>query len=124
MYYNNYFDNDYSDDENDLNNKDELTSDIIEELNYDNKISIINFYKDKLLKEPEFIGLKNICSGKILNIIENNLNSSNIKISKNDYKINLEQYYIFNDMYLELNLEPNNHIFNLVTNKIFKIIYL
>ena len=124
MYYNNYFDNDYSDDENDLNNKDELTSDIIEELNYDNKISIINFYKDKLLKDPEFIGLKNICSGKILNIIENNLNSSNIKISKNDYKINLEQYYIFNDMYLELNLEPNNHIFNLVTNKIFKIIYL
>ena len=118
MYYNDY----NSDDECDVSG--ELTGDIIEELNYDKDIKIVDFFKDKLVKEPEFIGLKNICSGKILDIIKNVTFNPNEKIHKNDYIIDLEQRNIFNDMYLELNLQPNNNIFNLVTKKIFKIIYL
>lgn len=111
-------DNDYdTEDDNEYN---ELSVDIICELNYDKKIEIINFYKEKLLKEPEFIGIKNICSGKILNFIEN----KNNKLIKKDYKVNSEQYLIFLNMYSELNYECNYNIINSLVSKIFNYIYV
>lgn len=112
--------NDIDDEEeNDYN---ELSSDIIEEFNYDNKINIINFYKEKLLCEPEFIGIKNISAGKILYIIENL--SKDYKLHKKDYKLNNEQYIIFSNMYKDLDCIGNINIFNLVTKKIFSNIYI
>ena len=66
MYY--FDENDYDSDENIEYN--EYTPDIIEEFKYDKKIEIVNFYKEKFSREPEFIGIKNISSGKILSFIK------------------------------------------------------
>ena len=116
-----YFDeNDYeSDDDNEYN---EFSADIIAEFKYDKKIKIVSFYKDKLSKEPEFIGIKNICGGKILSLIESITKSE--KLTKKDYKLNSEQYLIFVNMYSELDLTGNYDIFNTVTKKIFNEIYV
>ena len=116
-----YFDeNEYDSDED--NEYIEFSLDIIAEFKYDKKIEIVSYYKEKLSKEPEFIGIKNICSGKILSFIEDTTKPE--KLTKKDYKLNFEQYLIFIDMYSELNLIGNYHIFNLVTKKIFNIIYV
>ena len=120
----NYFEeNDYDSSED--NEYNEFTADIIAEFNYDKKIEIVSFYKEKLSKEPEFIGIKNICSGKILSFIEDtNKVEKPKKLTIKDYKLNFEQYSIFIDMYSELNLTGNYYIFNLVTKKIFSKIYV
>ena len=118
-----YFDeNDYDSDENNNNEYNELSSDVIKELNFDKKIEIVSFYKEQLYKEPEFIGIKNICSGKILSFIEDTKEAQ--KLNKKDYKLNFEQYSIFTDMYSELNLTGDYDIFNTVTKKIFSKIYI
>ena len=115
-----YFDeNEYDSDED--NEYIEFSPDIIAEFIYDKKIEIISYYKEKLSKEPEFIGIKNICSGKILSFIED---TKPEKLTKKDYKLNFELYFIFIDMYSELNLIGNYHIFNTVTKKIFSKIYV
>ena len=117
----NYFDeNDYDSSED--NEYIEFSAYIIAEFNYDKKIEIVSFYKEKLSKESEFIGIKNICAGKILCLIENVIKPE--KLTKKDYKLNHEQYLIFVDMYSELNLTGNYHIFNTVTKKIFEKIYV
>ena len=100
----------------------DFSEDIIQEINYDKKIEIVNFYKKKLSNEPEFIGIKNICSGNILLFMEERIKSK--KLTRKDYKLNFEQYCIFNDMYSELNLIGNYDIFNIVTKKIFDKIYV
>ena len=124
-----YLENDYDSDDIDSILYKEYTPDILAEFEEDKKIEVIQFYKEKLSKEPEFTGINNISCGKILNIIENT--NKNYKIYKHGYKLNEDQYYIFNDMYSELNNILNNkkkliqdfNIYNIVTNKIFKIIY-
>jgi len=117
----NYFEeNDYDSSED--NEYNEFTADIIAEFNYDKKIEIVSYYKEKLSKEPEFIGIKNICTGKIISFIEDTTKPE--KLTKKDYKLNFEQYSIFIDMYSELNLTGNYHIFNSVTKKIFSKIYV
>ena len=130
----NLLENDYDSDEMDINSYNEFSLDIIAEFEEDKKIQIIDYYKNLLYKEPEFIGIKNICSGMILSIIENinNMNNINYAINKTDYQLNTVQCYIFNDMYLELNsilnfkkqLTQNINIYNLVTKKIFEKIYV
>lgn len=117
-----YFDENNIYDSDEYDEYSEFSEDIIEEFNYDKKIEIVNFYKEKLSKEPEFIGLKNICSGKILSFIENTTKYE--KLTKKEYKLNFEQYSIFINMYSELNLKGNYYIFNLVTKKIFNKIYV
>ena len=115
-------------DENDYNSEEEVysvlefPSDIIEELEYNIKIGIVSFYKDILLREPEFIGIKNISTSNILYIIENT--KKELKLNKKDYKLNFEQKKIFDRMYSELNLLKNYNIYNLVTKKIFNKIYV
>ena len=126
---NTFYENDYDSDENENGTLNDYTPEIIAEFEEDNKLSIINFYKEKLSKEPEFIGIKNISCGKILNIIENiHLE----KLNKNDYELNEIQYNIFNDMYLELSsfsnikktMVNNVNFYNLITKQIFDIIYV
>lgn len=125
-----YLENDYDSDDTDSNLYKEYTTDILAEFEEDKKIEVIQFYKEKLSKEPEFIGINNICSGQILNIIENI--NKNHKNYKHCYKLNEGQYYIFNDMYSELNNILNNkkkliqdlNIYNIVTNKIFDLVYV
>lgn len=128
-----YLDNDYDSDEIDSNLYKEYTADILAEFEEDKKIAVVQFYKEKLSKEPEFIGINNISSGKILNIIENtnNLSARDLKLYKN-INLSVEQYYIFNDMYSDLNsvLNINKHltmgmsIYEFITNQIFKNIYV
>ena len=127
---NSYLENDYDSDDIDSNLYKEYTPDILAEFEEDKKITVVQFYKEKLSKEPEFIGIKNISCGKILNIIENT--NKNYKNYKYGYKLSTEQYYIFNDMYSELNNVLNNkknliqdlNIYNIVTNKIFDLVYI
>ena len=113
-------DNDYSDEDDE---EIELSDDIKEELEYDMKINIINKFKSYITYESEFIGIKNISSGKILEIIENNKNNTNIcsyDYCLNDYKIDL-----FNNLYIELfNKVSNRNMYNIITNKIFEVIYV
>ena len=117
MYF--FYENEFDSDENEYF---EYSLDIIEDFKYIKKNKILSFYKEKLSKEPEFIGIRNICSQKILSLIEDTNKPE--KLTKKDYKLNYEQYSIFKDMYSELNLIGNYHIFNLVTKKIFNIIYV
>jgi hypothetical protein len=112
--------NEYDSDEE--NEYTDLNGDIITELIYDKKLNIVNFYKEKLSYEPEFIGIKNISSYMILFIIENT--NKYKKLSKKDFKLNFEQYILFTNLYSELNLIGNFDIFNLVTKKIFSKIYV
>lgn len=108
-----------SDEDND--NYIELPYDIIKELEYDKKINIVNFYKQLLEKEPEFYGLNNINSGKFLNVLEN---TKIFKMDKNDYKINYEQYLIYNKLYNDLKLDGNYDLYNSITKNIYKLIYI
>ena len=40
------------------------------------------------------------------------------------YKLNLDQHYIFNNLYIDLEMKGNIDIYNIVTNKIFNKIYV
>ena len=57
----------FSDEDNDTIADEE---EIQKEKNYQNKIDIINQFKVDIAYEPEFIGIKNICSQEILDLIE------------------------------------------------------
>ena len=118
--------NDY-DTEEEKENYIEYTSDIIAEIQYDNRINIIKFYKELLLKSPEFIGINNISSGEILNIIEcvyNNYNNEVSYLLRKDYRINEEQLNIFDNMFKDLRLKQNENIYNIVTKRLFNRMYV
>ena len=120
----------YLNDDNDYDTDDENTKyTILEKLNdyeYIEKISIVNYYKELLSYEPEFVGIKNISSGEILKIIETYRKPKklNHKQYKKEYKLNIDQYCIFTDLYNDLEMEYSIDILNLVTNKIFNKIYV
>ena len=119
-----------NDDDNDYDTDDENSKyTILEKFNDNNyfeKISIINYYKNLLSYEPEFIGIKNISSGEILKIIETYYRPRTInnKQYKKMYKLNLDQNYIFNNLYIDLEINGNIDIYNVVTNRIFNKIYV
>jgi len=118
----------YPDEENDFDSDNddniELNSEYFNIIKFDNDIEIINNYKQVLLKEPEFIGIKNICSAEILYYIKNPNVISNKNGRKNvEYHLNDEQLDIFFSMYYELNIKYNELILNNVCNKIFNKIY-
>ena len=120
----------YLNDDNDYDTDDDNSKyTVLEKINdndYFEKISIINYYKDLLSCEPEFIGIKNISSGEILKIIETYYRPQriNYKQYKKMYKLNLDQHYIFNNLYIDLEMKGNIDIYNIVTNKIFNKIYV
>lgn len=120
----------YLNDDNDYDTDDENSKyTILEKFNDNNyfeKISIINYYKNLLSYEPEFIGIKNISSGEILKIIETYYRPKtiNYKQYKKMYKLNLDQNYIFNNLYIDLEMKGNIDIYSVVTNKIFNKIYV
>lgn len=121
MYYEEYCE--YSDDDND-NAYSEYSPEILAEFQYDYKISVVEFYKELLKKEPEFIGIKNISCGKILEILESN-NDNKKKLSKHKvYSLNTEQNNIFYNLYKDLGFKGDVNIYNEVTNKIFNHIYI
>ena len=66
MYYSEEF-NDYDSDE--AEELCEFNSEVQAEFKLDKHISIVQFYKELLIKEPEFIGINNICCAELLNII-------------------------------------------------------
>lgn len=136
-----YEENDYeSEDDNNVLN--DYTNEIVQESNNDKKISIIMFYRDLLSKEPEFIGIKNMSSAKMLEIIQSiNLNTVNkYKLTKKSHILTKDQITIFNNLYFSLKInfiskiKKNNKnkelndiklkIYNVVTNIIFSKIYV
>lgn len=90
------------------------------EIKYDNDIDSIIFYKEKLEKHPDFIAIKNICSGEILNIIKKSQ-----LVNKGNYgNFDDDIYDIFYKMCDELEISLNKEKINYVINKIFKRIYV
>lgn len=108
----------FSDDEMDC--RAEYSPEMLADMLYEKNIGIISFYKDQLMKEPEFIGIKNMCSAKILDIIQNT--KSPIKFNK--ISLTDDQIRIFNNIYTDLEMNLDYNIYVAVTKKIFDIIYI
>lgn len=118
MYLNDYNEEYYSDEDNDI--RAEYSSEILEEMEYDKNISIVSFYKELLMKEPEFIGIKNMCAAKIFDIIQN----TKFPIKYNKINLTNDQISIFNNMYTDLKLNLDYDIYIAVTKNIYDIIYV
>ena len=123
-----YFEeNDYGYDEIEFNEKGEYTEDILSEFELDDKIEILNYYKNILIYDPDFIGFKNLSSMQFLNIIENTNNSYKPKSrleKRKEHKITNEQYNIFSDIFMELNIEYDSNKLQNIIDKIFNLIYV
>jgi len=101
----------------------ELNPDILKEIEHDIKINIIQFYKELLYNEPEFIGIYNISSFEILYIIETTHCVG--KLYKKDHDLTDDQIKIYDNMYIDLFKNKSTiDIYNTVTNKIFDKIYV
>lgn len=123
--YINVNDNDY-DNDND-NEYNDYTEDILAEIKLDNKINIIDYYKNILLKDPDFIGLKNLSLIKFLNIIEctnSNYKKKSRLEKRNQHKITEEQFNIFYNIFIDLDINYNDNKLRNVIDSIFNIIYV
>lgn len=118
-----YDDNEYDSDLEYYEYKDKLSPELINEFQTDKKLSIINFYKNILYLESEFIGIRNISSVDILYIIETTTKVA--KLHKKDYSLTKDQLRIFNNMYYDLYGYTNSiFVYNQITKKIFNKIYV
>lgn len=118
-----FFENDYDSEDDDY--VDSYESDTLK--NHLIQLEIVTFYKELLEKEPEFIGIKNICSEELLNIIKSSNYIKKFELKKLSYELNYDQILIFNRMYDDLgiyNFINNTDIFKLVTKKIYKRVYV
>lgn len=116
----------YYSDDNDYSDEDdyyiELPNDIKEEIEYDLKMNIINRFKSYIKDEPQFIGINNICSAKILNIIENN--NTYTYYYYNDF-LNKHEINLLDNLCKELFNETYSiDIYNNIASKIFEVIYI
>lgn len=120
MYFNDELNN-FSDDENDsvIDN-----SEINYEHQYEYKIKLIMQFKTDISFEPEFIGIKNICSQEILDYIENTYTA--VKIPRcHKFEVSDEQMRYFKRLYNNLGIDIwNDNIIKTVIYKIFKKIYV
>ena len=126
----------YIDDE--LEIIDDLTQENDNEIEYERKLSIVQFYKSLLVKEPEFIGISRLSSGRILNIIEleylkyqnmvqrrnKNVNIIQQRLTTYVNIVTLDQINLFDNMFNDLRLNKNKYIYNLIIKKIFKTLYV
>lgn len=126
----------YIDDE--LETIDDLTQENENEIEYERKLSIVQFYKSLLVKEPEFIGISRLSSGRILNIIEleylkyqnmvqrrnKNVNIIQQRLTTYVNIVTLDQINLFDNMFNDLKLNKNKYIYNLIIKKIFKTLYV
>lgn len=114
--------NDY-DSGNDYEEFNELSPEILKEIENDRRFNCVLFYKEKLYNEPEFIGIKNISCAHILFLIETTCIAC--KFNNKDYKLTDDQIVIFDNMYIELfGNKSNINIYNTVTKKIFQKLYI
>tara|TARA_Y100000022_G_C13058665_1_gene287813 strand:+ start:188 stop:550 length:363 start_codon:yes stop_codon:yes gene_type:complete len=120
MYYSD--ENDFEfDSEEDINDTNYL---IDNDNNFNQIVEIINFYKDKLIREPTFIGINRLCAMAIMNIINmcsNNKFTSPINICNISY----EEYIIIEDLLCELNIKNiTTNLVNDVANNIYYELYV
>tara|TARA_B110000008_G_C16720309_1_gene464500 strand:- start:310 stop:669 length:360 start_codon:yes stop_codon:yes gene_type:complete len=118
----NLSDDELSDDD-EINVTDDLSLEILNELENNRKIEIIQGFRELIIKDPCFCGIWAISCYEILEYIK----SSNIKILNinNDIILNEEQIYLFDNLYDDLfNKIENIKIYNDVVYKIFKKIYI
>lgn len=115
MYYSdeNEFDFEEEDDYNDSSNL------IDNDDKFNKTVEIISFYKDKLVREPTFIGINRLCSIKIMSMINKCILKEYIS-PKNKCNISFADYIIIEDLLSELNIK--NITTNLV-NDVANIIY-
>ena len=101
----------------------EYNSETVAELKLDQDLLIVQFYKNLLIMEPEFIGINNICCADLLYLINSTIVP--IKLMKKDHILNQEQNKIFTNMYRDLKIKcGSSAIYNSVTKKIFNKIYV
>jgi len=116
---------DYSDE---YDEYDDIPESLIQERLFEKQMNIIFFYKELLMKESEFIGIKNISTFKILDIIQNtttySLNVLNDRLFNKNI-LTCDQIEIFKNMYSELNIEDSSDkIFNIVADNICNRVYI
>lgn len=111
--------NDYSDPDDSF---DTIPFDLAENITLDGRLEMLYQFKKMIEKEPEFIGIHNISSYKIYNII---MNTNKPSLTKNSYQLTMDQLDIFKDLYNILELEKNDAmILDTVANKIMNVIYV
>ena len=117
MYYSDENDYDF-----DLEDDVQESNYLIDNDNSFNKtIEIINFYKDKLIKEPTFIGINRLCAYELYSII-NSCNDK--KISKKSH-ISFDEEIIFYDLLNELNIKNiTTNLINNISNEIYYKLYV
>jgi hypothetical protein len=119
--------NDYDSDSDNVEDNEYLL-DFYSNQNYNKNISVILDFKEKMVKQPEFICIKNISCGEILKYIEYIFYVNiryNIKLPKNFYQVNEEQYNIISDLFKNLYL--NNYddtIINFFVIKLYNKMYV
>ena len=119
MYYSdeNDFEFDSDDDYNDSSNL------IDNDNKFDKTVEIITFYKDKLIREPTFIGINRLCSIKIMNMINKCIFKEFIS-PKNKCNISFEEYIVIEDLLNELNIKNiTSNLVNDVANIIYNNLY-
>ena len=122
-----YFEDFDYDDCNEFNEKGEYTQEIIQENLLDSKVSIVNYYKNILINDPDFIGIKNLSDIMFLYIIENTndiINPISRIEKRKQHEITQEQHIIFIELFNELNINYNKNKLQNIINKILKIIYV
>ena len=120
MYYSDENDFDFESDE-DYNESSNL---IDNDNNFNKTVEIISFYKDKLIREPTFIGINRLCSIKIM-IMINKCIFKEYTSPKNKYNISFDEYIIIEDLLSELNIKNiTNNLVNDVANIIYSELYI
>ena len=123
MFFNEDNEIEYENSSNENDELSELNLDIQQEIENDRKFNLVLFYKQQLYHELEFIGINNISSIDILNIIENTKVAC--KLGVKDHKLINTQINIFDNMYIELfGNKSNIDIYNTVVKRIFEKIYI
>lgn len=107
-----------SSDDSDYNTDDE---EILFEQEEVRKINVVNNFKNFMDGDPDFYGIKNLNTEFILNILSDYKHNNK---SSGNFKINNEQYSIFQDLHFELfgcnnSIEYYNTIANLLQNKMY-----
>jgi len=119
MYYSDDNDIDF-DSEDDLNDSNSL----IENINYNKTVEIVNFYKNKLVLEPTFIGINRLCEMEIINMIYTCTDNKYVT-TKNKCNISIEEYNIFEDLLSELYIiNSTSYLINDIANIIYYKLYI
>ena len=109
-----------SEEESDENYTEHIDSSVPPEVEEDRKLNAIIKFKDYIVKEPEFCGIKNISAYQILTILEDEK-----VVIPDGIELTKYQEELFYDLFIELygNAENVDH-YHCFVRAIFQIVYV